>query len=116
MPRRVAWFGNAPASLDASCRISTTHSSPNGYRALLSSGFLDAKREASAIDTLLQLRADGLIMLGTMMTITRIKESASHIPVVVIGRKASARTMDSVRNDDDPAPKRSSIISLALDT
>ncbi|MCH8983418.1 MAG: LacI family DNA-binding transcriptional regulator [Acidobacteria bacterium] len=76
-------------------------SATNGYRALLSSGFLDAKREASAIDTLLQLRADGLIMLGTMMTITRIKESASHIPVVVIGRKTSARTMDSVRNDDD---------------
>ena len=80
----------------------------NGYRALLSSGFLDASVRQATIDTLLQLRADGLIMLGTMMTITRIKESASHIPVVVIGRKASARTMDSVRNDDDPAPKRSS--------
>lgn len=71
------------------------------YRALLSAGFLDAKREATAIDTLVQLRADGLIMLGTTLSINRIREWASHIPVVVIGQKTNAKTMDSVRNDDD---------------
>jgi len=72
----------------------------HGYRALLSAGFLDAKREANAVDTLLQLQADGLIMLGPTMKTTRIKESASHIPVVVIARKTNAKTMDSVLNDD----------------
>jgi len=73
----------------------------NGYRALLSAGFLDAKREANAVDTLLQLQTDGLIILGPMMKIAAIKESARHIPVVVIGRKTSAKMMDSVRNDDN---------------
>ena len=72
-----------------------------GYRALLSAGFLDPRREATAVETLLQLQADGLIMLGPMMGITAIEETARHIPVVVVGHKTSAKTMDSVRNDDD---------------
>jgi DNA-binding LacI/PurR family transcriptional regulator len=71
------------------------------YRALLAAGFLDSEREATAVETLLQLRADGLIMLGPLMQIARIKESASSIPVVVVGRGFSAETIDSVRNDDN---------------
>jgi DNA-binding LacI/PurR family transcriptional regulator len=72
----------------------------HGYRALLSAGFLDGKREATAVETLLQLQADGLIMLGPVMKVKEIRASAHDIPVVVIGRKTSADTMDSVRNDD----------------
>jgi len=72
-----------------------------GYRALLSAGFLDPKREATAVDTLLELQADGLIMLGPMMGMGAIEASARHIPVVVVGHKTKARTMDSVRNDDE---------------
>lgn len=72
-----------------------------GYRALLSAGFLDPKREAAAVETLLQLQADGLIMLGPMMGIAAIEETARHIPVVVVGNQTRARWMDSVRNDDE---------------
>jgi DNA-binding LacI/PurR family transcriptional regulator len=72
-----------------------------GYRALLSSGFLDPRREAAAVETLLQLQADGLIMLGPMMGIRAIEEAARHIPVVVVGHKTRARSTDSVRNDDE---------------
>lgn len=73
----------------------------SGYRALLSAGFLDPKREASAVETLLQLQADGLIMLGPMMDITAIEETARQIPVVVVGNHTHARSLDSVRNDDE---------------
>lgn len=72
-----------------------------GYRALLSSGFLDPQREATAVETLLQLQADGLIMLGPMMDSGAIEEAAGHIPVVVVGHKPRAQSLDSVRNDDE---------------
>jgi DNA-binding LacI/PurR family transcriptional regulator len=71
-----------------------------GYRALLSAGFLDPVREASAVETLLQLQADGLIMLGPMMRLDAIEETACHIPLVVVGQQTRAKTLDSVRNDD----------------
>lgn len=72
-----------------------------GYRTLLSAGFLDARREANAVDTLLQLQADGLILLGPMMRIAAIEMAAQRVPVVVVGRRTSGRGMDSVRDDDD---------------
>jgi DNA-binding LacI/PurR family transcriptional regulator len=72
-----------------------------GYRALLSAGFLDPKREATAVESLLQLQVDGLIMLGPMMEMRAIEETARQIPVVVIGHKITAEAMDSVRNDDE---------------
>jgi DNA-binding LacI/PurR family transcriptional regulator len=53
------------------------------------------------VETLLQLQADGLIMLGPMMRASTIAAAARHVPVVVVGRKASARALDSVRNDDE---------------
>ena len=75
--------------------------SKGGYRAILSAGFLDPVREADAVETLLQLQADGLIMLGPMMSLARIGAAARQVPVVVVGLKTRARTMDSVRNDDE---------------
>ncbi len=71
------------------------------YRALLSAGFLDGEREATAIDTLVQLRVDGMIMLGPLTRTARIRESAGIIPVVVVGRRVNARMIDSVCNDDN---------------
>jgi DNA-binding LacI/PurR family transcriptional regulator len=71
-----------------------------GYRALLSAGFLDPRREITAVDTLLQLQVDGLIMMGPMMSNDAILESARHIPVVLIGHGTSGRPLDSVSNDD----------------
>ena len=71
-----------------------------GYRALLSGGYLDAKREATAVDTLLQLQVDGLIMMGSMMDSRAIFDSAGKTPVVLVGRRTRGRPMDSVSNDD----------------
>lgn len=72
-----------------------------GYRAILSAGFLDPEREAAAMETLLQLQADGLILLGPMMELSRIETAARQVPLVVVGLKTRVRTLDSVRNDDE---------------
>jgi DNA-binding LacI/PurR family transcriptional regulator len=71
-----------------------------GFRALMSSGFLDPKRETAAVETLLQLQVDGLIMLGPMMSISAIETAARNIPLVVVGPETRAASLDSVRNDD----------------
>jgi len=71
-----------------------------GYRALLSGGYLDAKREATAVDTLLQLQVDGLIIMGPMMDSAAITEAAGRTPVVVVGHRTRGRPIDSVSNDD----------------
>jgi DNA-binding LacI/PurR family transcriptional regulator len=71
-----------------------------GYRALMSSGFLDPRREAAGVETLLQLQVDGLIMLGPMMSIGTINAAARDIPLVVVASETRAPSLDSVRNDD----------------
>lgn len=72
----------------------------SGYRALLSAGFLDPAREAAAMETMLELQADGLIMLGSMLETDAIETAARQLPLVVVGRETSSPAMDSVRNDD----------------
>ena len=71
-----------------------------GYRALLSSGFLDAERERIAVDTLLQLRADGLILLGNVGPIELFESVSRSVPTVTISRENPSSFMDSVRDDD----------------
>jgi DNA-binding LacI/PurR family transcriptional regulator len=71
-----------------------------GYRALLSSGFLDAERERHAVDTLLQLRADGLLLLGNVAEFQRFESAALSVPIVAISREDPADWLDTVRDDD----------------
>ncbi len=72
-----------------------------GYRTLLSSGFLDAERESIAIDTLLQMRVDALIMLGTLSSIDEMEKAARTVPVVVVGRTTASPFVDSVHDDGE---------------
>lgn len=71
-----------------------------GYRAMLSSGFLEPKRERAAIETMLELRVDGLIMLGSMMKVSKIEKVATSLPVTVLGRHTRSKALDSVGVDD----------------
>ena len=71
-----------------------------GYRALLSAGFLDPGREAAAVETLLGLQADGLILLGPTLGLGTIEATARDIPVVIVGQRTRSAIMDSVCNDD----------------
>lgn len=71
-----------------------------GYRALLASGFLDAERERTAVDTLLQLRVDGLILLGNVGSIGRFESAALSVPTAIVSRESPSQLMDSVCGDD----------------
>ncbi len=71
-----------------------------GYRALLSSGYLDPEREQAAIEMMLELRVEGLIMLGSMMKVAKIERVATSVPVTLLGRHTRSKTLDSVGVDD----------------
>ncbi len=72
----------------------------HGYRALLSTGHLVTKQEAQAIDTLLELRVDGLVLASPRVTSATVAEAAQSVPTVVLGRSVRVDGVDSVHNDD----------------
>ena len=71
-----------------------------GFGAVLSSGFLDPDRERAAIERLLELRVDALIVMGSMMKIEALEEVASSIPVTVVSRYTDSESLDTVGVDD----------------
>jgi DNA-binding LacI/PurR family transcriptional regulator len=71
-----------------------------GYKVLLNTGNRDPAHEAEAVETLLQLRVDGLILASPMLEKTPIVEASRSVPVVVVGRVLRSSSVDSVTDDD----------------
>jgi DNA-binding LacI/PurR family transcriptional regulator len=71
-----------------------------GYRVLLNTGNRVAPQEDAAIEALLQLRVDGLVLAGSLLESRVIVEASREAAVVLVGRAARASSIDSVTNDD----------------
>ncbi len=71
-----------------------------GYRILISSAFLDDAHEATAIEMLIDLRVDGVILTGARLPQQVIEAAAATVPMVVISRPLVSDAVDSVNNDD----------------
>ncbi|HKT58872.1 MAG TPA: LacI family DNA-binding transcriptional regulator [Gemmatimonadales bacterium] len=71
-----------------------------GYRTMVSTGNRDPEREAEAIESLLELRMDALILAGPMLRSARIVEASRSVPVALVSRTVSASRVDCVTNDD----------------
>ncbi len=71
-----------------------------GYRALINTGGRVPEREWEAIETLLQLRTEGVIMAGTVLPSSRILATAASVPLVLVARTSRSSSVDSVANDD----------------
>jgi len=70
------------------------------YRALINTGSRLPEREWEAIETLLQLRTDGMILAGPVLPARRILAAAAAVPVVLAARASRWASVDSVANDD----------------
>jgi DNA-binding LacI/PurR family transcriptional regulator len=70
------------------------------YRVLLNTGFMSPAREADALDTLLELRMDGVLMAGARVASSVIRHVAQSVPVVAITRNVRLPGVDVVVNDD----------------
>ena len=59
----------------------------HGYRVLTSTGGRRPGGEHRAIDMLLELRVDGLALVGPRLRTSEIAAVAGHVPVVVVARE-----------------------------
>jgi DNA-binding LacI/PurR family transcriptional regulator len=71
-----------------------------GYRVLVTTSDRSPAQEEAAIETLLQLRVDGLILSGLLVESRLTVQASRELPVVLVGREAKATSLDSVTNDD----------------
>jgi DNA-binding LacI/PurR family transcriptional regulator len=71
-----------------------------GYRALFNTGGRTADGESIAIETLLQLRTDGIILASPVLPPRDILGAAATTQVVLLARPSRWREVDSVANDD----------------
>ncbi len=72
-----------------------------GYTALLSSGGRSAAKEAMAVEKLLELRADGIILAGSHLETGRIAAASQLVPVVLLTRTSRANSLDTVVTNDE---------------
>jgi DNA-binding LacI/PurR family transcriptional regulator len=71
-----------------------------GYRALFNTGSRLPERESAALETLVHLRTDGVILAGTVLPSREIAAAARAAPVVLLARASRSQAVDSVTNDD----------------
>ncbi|MBL0939085.1 MAG: LacI family DNA-binding transcriptional regulator [Gemmatimonadaceae bacterium] len=78
-----------------------------GYSTIMSVVDQRENAERRALDTLLELRIDGLILASPMIETGGITSSSKEVPVVLVARHARIASVDSVANDD---PRGASLI------
>jgi len=71
-----------------------------GYNIIISVADPRALAERRALDTLLELRVDGLILASPMLETNTITLVSKEVPVVLVARRAHLGSVDSVGNDD----------------
>ena len=76
------------------------HASETGYRLLMSTGGRLRRRERAMLETLLEYRTDGLILLSPRMRTSEMAAAVGSAPAVVVGRAVRDATFDCVLNDE----------------
>jgi DNA-binding LacI/PurR family transcriptional regulator len=76
------------------------HASENGYRLLLSTGGRLERRERAMLETMLEYRTDGLILLSPRMRTSAMAAAVGSAPTVVVGRALRDGGFDCVLNDE----------------
>jgi DNA-binding LacI/PurR family transcriptional regulator len=71
-----------------------------GYRALITTGNRDPVAEEHALEQLLELRADGIVLAGSRMAVEVIAGAARAVPIAVVGSNARIHGVDVVVDDD----------------
>ncbi|HET9334067.1 MAG TPA: LacI family DNA-binding transcriptional regulator [Gemmatimonadota bacterium] len=71
-----------------------------GYRTILGTGDRVELTEARALETMLELRAEGLILASPVLPMRTIAAASRELPTVLVARRSRVATVDSVTNDD----------------
>ena len=71
-----------------------------GYRVVLGTAGSRPGGEQTALDTFLELRADGAVLVGPRLATAEIARAAASMPVVVVARGVRSKAVDSITNDE----------------
>lgn len=71
-----------------------------GYRTLLATGHRAPAREAEAIESLLELRTEALILVGPRLARAKIVAASRTVPLVLVSRGIRAGSVDTVTSDE----------------
>jgi DNA-binding LacI/PurR family transcriptional regulator len=72
-----------------------------GYQMLIGAGGRQARRERTALSTLLEYRVDGVILVSPRMQVSDIRAAAAEAPVVMVSRRVRGIDADFVVIDED---------------
>jgi DNA-binding LacI/PurR family transcriptional regulator len=72
----------------------------HGLQVLINTGLRDPDIERAAIETFLELRMDGIILISPGMPDDRLLDVAGVVPMVLVGRPLDDGAVDSVVTDD----------------
>ncbi len=70
------------------------------YRTLLASGRLATAQERLAINSFLELRVDGMILLSPRLPASSLVETGRLVPLVVVGLTTKSKVYDSIAGDE----------------
>jgi DNA-binding LacI/PurR family transcriptional regulator len=70
------------------------------YRTLLSTGHRDPEREIRAIRHLLERQVDGIVLLSPRISNSDIRDAATNVSTVMVGRRTREAHVDSIVSDD----------------
>lgn len=73
----------------------------HGYRALINTGSRDQDREVDALETLLRMQADGVVVAAPIVDQELLEEVGKGTPTVVTNRRLDSETVDSIVLDDE---------------
>jgi DNA-binding LacI/PurR family transcriptional regulator len=71
-----------------------------GYRILIGTAGGLPGGEQRAVETFLEHRADGIVLVGPRLSSTAIVEAARSLPIVVVARGVRSPLLDSITNDE----------------
>ena len=71
-----------------------------GYKVLIISGSLRPSNEERALETLLQLRTDGIILAGSLLSAAAVREASRSVPVAMVTSGIVVPGVDAVATDD----------------
>lgn len=71
-----------------------------GHSLLINSGMLEADAERAALDTLIGLRVDAILLIGTVLDVPTLVDAARRVPLGVISRPIPSDALDTVNSDD----------------
>jgi DNA-binding LacI/PurR family transcriptional regulator len=71
-----------------------------GYRTLITTGNRDPVAEQRALEQLLELRADGIVLAGARLAANVVGAAARSVPIALVGSDLRLRGVDVVVDDD----------------